>query len=286
MPLWAILLCVFAAVAAAGYGLALLLFASGGYEDWALQSLRRRLALVPGFLPPERLLQASFLIALGLFVLGLALAGRHLLGGLLLGFILGSLGLLFPHLAAAYLARKRLDRLNAELPGALEILSSSLRAGLTLHQAIERNLPRLPPTLADEFQILLGECRLGASMTDAMRRWAERVGLLDVKLTVIASELSLRHGGNLAESYLRLSQTIRERYLFNQQVQALTAEGRLQALVMTILPFVILVVMTLVRRDEMLEFLGSPLGLGSVLSVFLMQVAAYFWIRKVMEIET
>jgi tight adherence protein B len=285
VPLWAMLLCVFAAVASAGYGFASFFFASGGYEEWALQSLRRRLALVPGFLPPERLLQVSFLIAIGLFVLGLALAGRHLLGGLLLGFVLASLGMLFPHLAAAYLARKRIDRLNAELPGALEILSSSLRAGLTLHQAIERNLPRLPPTIADEFHILLGECRLGSSLTDAMRHWADRVGLMDVKLTVIASELSLRHGGNLAESYLRLSQTIRERYLFNQQVQSLTAEGRLQALVMTILPFGILAFMTLIRRNEMLEFLGSPIGIGSVVSVFVMQVAAYFWIRKVMEIE-
>jgi len=285
MPLWAVLLCVFAAVGLAGYGLASLLFVAGGYEEWALGSLRRRLALVPGFLPPERLLQASLLIALGLFVLGIALGGAHLLGGILLGLVLGSLGLLFPHLVAGYLARKRLERINAELPGTLEVLSSSLRAGLTLHQAIERNLGRMPPTIAGEFRILAGECRLGSSLPEAMRHWADRVGLMDVKLTVIASELSLRHGGNLAESYLRLAQTIRERYLFNQQVQALTAEGRMQAMVMTVLPFLILAVMTLIRREEMLGFLGSPVGLGSVFAVFVMQVVAYAWIRKVMEIE-
>jgi len=108
---------------------------------------------------------------------------------------------------------------------------------------------------------------------------------MDVKLTVIASELSLRHGGNLAETYRNLARTIRERFMFQKEVQTLTTEGRMQAIVMTLLPFVILIIMTIIRPKVMLQFLSSPIGIGSVIMVLVMQIIAYFWIKKVMEID-
>jgi len=143
----------------------------------------------------------------------------------------------------------------------------------------------MPPTIASEFKIILNECRLGSSLPDALRHWSNRIDLMDVKLTVIASELSLRHGGNLAVTYRNLSKTIRERFMFQKEVQTLTTEGRMQAIVMTLLPFVILIILTLVRHTQMLEFLSSMIGIASVILVLIMQITAYIWIRKVMDID-
>jgi len=285
--LWPIFILVFAAVAIGCYCLAKLFFEQSSYEEWALNSLNRQMVQLGGqtSLTPERILQITFMVAAGLFIIGLLAGQGNILGGILLGFMLAVIGLIAPHIIVSYLIRKRLERINEELPGALEIISSSLRAGLTLNQAIARNLDRLPVTISEEFRIILYECRLGSSMTEALRSWSERVDLMDVKLTVIASELALRHGGNLAESYIKLSKTIRDRYMFQQEVQSLTTEGRMQAIVMTILPFVILILMTLIRRKEMLEFLSSPIGIGSVVTVFVMQLIAYIWISKTMEID-
>lgn len=234
---------------------------------------------------PGRLYQTTILLCFFFFALGLLIAGSDLLAGILLGTIMAVPVFFVPSVVASYKEEKRLEKINEELPGALEILSSSMFAGLTLSQAISRNLDKLPPTIAEEFRVVANECRLGSSLNDALRNWAARNNLMDVKLTVIAAELGLRHGGDMPKTFRKLAITIRERYMFQKEVRSMTTEGRMQAIVMTALPFVILVLMTLVRRKVMLDFLTSPSGMGAIGLVLAMQVAAYFWIKKAVTIE-
>ncbi len=276
---------VFAATACGAYFLFAHVLGIGSLEHKAGSAMARRLSSVYIVVPPENVMLIAILLSSFLFLLGFFLAGRNVVAGLTFGFIMAVFGFFIPHVVITRIVEKHLQKLNEELPPSLEMLSSSLRAGLTLRQAIERNLDRLPETVAQEFGIVIYECKLGKSLNEALDNFADRTGLMDAKLTAIASELSLRHGGNLSENFQNLAKLIRERYIFQKEVAALTAEGRMQAVVMTALPFAILVLMTLIRRTEMLEFLASPVGIGSVATVFVMQVLAYIWINKVVSIE-
>jgi len=286
MLIFIIFICVFAATYAFGYIVVNLFISNSSYEERVISSIGvEKLAHISNFISPSQLYQMTIVLVAFLFLMGLLLAQGNIIGGILLGIIMAVPGFLLPSMLVSYLVSKRMEKINEELPGVLEVLSSSIFAGLTLNQAISRNIDKMPPEIASEFKIIANECRLGTSLNEAMKHWAERNTMMDVKLTVIASELALRHGGNLADTYRKLAGTIRERYMFQKEIQTLTTEGRMQAIVMTMLPFIILFVMTLIRREQMLDFLSSSIGIAAVSLVLVMQIAAYFWIKKAITID-
>ncbi len=276
---------VFASAVALGYFLVSVFVSSPRIRERALSIVGAyndvNISIV---IPPERLYLMIVLSVALMFMLGMLLAAGNIVGGVILGTVLAVPGLFIPSMGVTYAVNKRMERIHEELPGALDILSSAMSAGLTLNQAISRNLDKIPATIASEFKIIDTECRLGASLVDAMKHWADRVPLMDVRLTAIATELALRRGGDLPGTYRKLSSTIRERAMFQKEVRTLTTEGRMQAVVMTLLPFVILVIMTLIRRSEMLQFLTSSVGIGAICVVVLMQIVAYLWIKKMITI--
>lgn len=280
-----IFISVFICAAAAGYFIINIFINDKSYEERVTTSAGLDKLSQISSMSSTQMYQLIIMFAVFMFMLGMLFAKGNVIGGIVLGVIMATPAFFLPSIIVSYLVNKRLEKINEELPGVLEILSSSIYAGLTLNQAIVRNIGKMPAPISEEFRIIANECRLGSSLNDAMRHWAERNRLMDVKLTVIAAELALRHGGNLPETFRKLSTTIRERYMFQKEVQTLTTEGRSQAIVMTLLPFIILLIMTLLRREEMVEFLSSAIGIGSVFLVFVMQITAYLWIRKAITID-
>lgn len=287
MEKYLILLGVFGCFSCLGYSAALLLFVSqySTYEERAIKTLGKQLSQVHFLIDPIKLYNISILCAVSFFLLGFGLAAGDVATGLLLGIAFAIFGLLTPKIILTYMHQKRIRKLWEQLPDGLDLISSSLRAGLTLHQAIARNADKVPPVLSEELMIVMHECRLGNSLNDAMKHWAARVGLMDVWLVSIASDLGLSRGGNLADTYGSLSKLIRERQMFERELQTMTTEGRMQALVMVIIPFVILMAMTFVQQDVMLPFLAATIGKILVGVMVVMQVCAYIWIRKLVEIE-
>ncbi len=276
---------LFIAVASGAYLFFEKILSSGAFENKIQKSLTRNIPKNYLAMQPESIITISICLAAFLFLIGFFLAEKNIVAGITLGFVLAAFGIFIPHFILTRITEKRLQKLNEELPPTLEMLANSIRAGLTLLQAIERNIERLPDSSAQEFKIVLYECKIGKSLSEALNNFADRTGLMDARLTAISAELSLKHGGNLSLNFQNLAKLIRERYLFQREVSALTAEGRMQALVMTILPFAIILIMTLIRKTEMLEFLSSSIGIASVVTVFIMQLAAYIWINKIVSIK-
>ena len=268
---WMIYLYTGLAAAAFAYGVIQMFFLTryADYQERMLRSFGERgggLALV---IDPQKLQHLSILLCSGLF-----------LGGVLI-----IPGLLMPRIVFSILLARRLARISEQLPTGLELLVNSMRAGLTLGVALERNLERMPPDLREELSVVLHEFRLGTSLSDALLHWSMRIGLQDVRLVASAAVLSLRCGGSLADAFQTLGEIIRQRADFNKEVKALTAEGRFQALLMTALPFVIMIIMTLVNHATMMEFFENPIGKGLLLTMVGMQVAAFFWIRKLVSFD-
>ena len=106
-----------------------------------------------------------------------------------------------PEFIAARMRRRRAEKVRAELPDALDMVSNSLSAGLTLPQALMRNLSHFPPLVSEEFARILYDTRLGYSIGGAFDNFARRLPIPDVQMVVIASKIGVAHGGNLAESY-------------------------------------------------------------------------------------
>ena len=189
-----------------------------------------------------------------------------------------------PEFIAARMRRRRAEKVRSELPDALDMVSNSLSAGLTLPQALMRNLSHFPPLVSEEFARILYETRLGYSIGGAFDNFAKRLPIPDVQMVVIASKIGVAHGGNLADSYRMLSALLRDNMAFESELKAMTTEGRMQALVMSALPAVMIVLLGLVKRDLVAPLFTTGLGLGALAVLAAMQLLAYFWIRRIVDI--
>ena len=190
-----------------------------------------------------------------------------------------------PEFIARRMRARRAQKVRTELPDALDMVSNSLTAGLTLPQALMRNLSHFPPLVAEEFARVIYDTRLGYSIGGAFDNFAQRLPIPDVQMVVIASKIGVAHGGNLAESYRMLSTLLRDNMAFEDELRAMTTEGRMQALVMSALPLVMIVLLGLVKRDLISPLFTTVAGWGTLLVLALMQGLAYLWIRKIVDIK-
>ena len=190
-----------------------------------------------------------------------------------------------PEFIAKRLRARRAAKVRAELPDALDMVSNSLSAGLTLPQALLRNINHFPPLVAEEFARILYDTRLGFSIGGAFDNFANRLPIPDVQMIVIASKIGVAHGGNLAESYRMLSALLRDNMAFEDELRAMTTEGRMQAIVMSALPMVMIVLLGLVKRDLVSPLFTTGMGWGTLLLLAIMQGVAYLWIKKIVDIK-
>ena len=190
-----------------------------------------------------------------------------------------------PEFLAKRVRARRAAKIRAELPDALDMVSNSLSAGLTLPQALLRNLEHFPPLVGEEFARVIYDTRLGYSVGGAFDNLAARLPIPDVQMIAIASKIGVSHGGNLAENYRMLSALLRDNMAFEDELRAMTTEGRMQAIVMSALPMVMVVLLGLVKRDLVAPLFTTGAGWGTLCVLLLMQGLAYLWIRKIVDIK-
>ncbi len=256
------------------------------YTDRAVKAINAQLSENFLFVMDPQRFYVLNLLATGFgFIAGFAIADDSLASQLSAAMALAAAGFCLPRIILRILAARRLERLNRQLPEGLDLLVNSMRAGLTLYQAMQRAIAKVPKPLAAEFGVIHQELRLGSGLRDALRHWAVRNNLVDVKLVVISADIALRYGGNVTEVFDNVSRLIRSRYMFYRELRSLTGEGRLQAVVLAILPFLLLILLTIINRQSMVPFLMSGLGQCIVCIVFVMQVISYVWIKNILNIE-
>lgn len=230
---------------------------------------------------------AAMAVLAGIAVKGvLAAAGKTAAGGddvMTKASRVGETGM--PEFMARIVRRRRAAKIRAELPDALDMVSNSLSAGLTLPQALMRNLAHFPALVSEEFARILYDTRLGYSIGGAFDNFAERLPIPDVQMIAIASKIGVAHGGSLADSYRMLSALLRDNMAFEAELKAMTTEGRMQAIVMSALPAVMIVLLGLVKRDLVAPLFTTGAGWLALGILALMQALAYFWIRKIVDIK-
>lgn len=148
----------------------------------------------------------------------------------------------------------------AELPSFLRIVTSSLRSGFSLLQALQLAGREGPPLIGAEVRRVIYETNMGASVDVALERMADRLNHDEIDLFVAATVISREVGGNLAEALLSLQGTILERMKLQRQIRVLTAQARLSGMVVAVLPFSILGIISFINPGYTAILFEDPIG--------------------------
>ena len=182
-------------------------------------------------LTPSKLLTIVVGTSLGLGLLGGLV--RHNILVAAVGAIVGGAAPIF---FVWFKRNARSEKLLSQLSDAFDLMSRVIRAGQTMSQGLQAVADEFSPPIATEFAFCFEQQNLGLAPETALRELARRTGLLELKIFVLAMLVQQQTGGNLAELLDKLSHIIRERYKLRGKIQALTAEGRMQAMVLLGLP--------------------------------------------------
>lgn len=216
-------------------------------------------------------------------VAGIVLGLLGGLAGALVGILVGLAGV---EVYRRYGEGRRRRGLADQLPDALQLIVGSLRSGFSLAQAVDavgRDLP--PGTLASAFGRVAAETRIGSDIGDALERAAERLGSEDLAWVAMAVRIQRDAGGNLAEILDTTVETLRERERLRRHVWALSAEGRLSAYILIVLPILMAGWMFFIRRSYLTPLWTTPLGLLMLFGAVLLVVIGSFWISRLVRVE-
>lgn len=264
--------------------------AMDAYNEVYAEDTARALEDVFLFIPPGQVLHIARIAAVGLFVLFFLLFGdfaspRGLLVGLFFGLLGGGAALQAPRIILQVLRERRRHRFNEQLVDALSRMGNALKAGFSILQAFESIVQEGQNPIAQEFGVFLHQIRVGMKFEDALRELDRRVGSADLTLTVRAIEVARLTGGNLTDVFEKIAATIRERVRIEGRVRALTAQGRLQGIVVGAMPLLLLAAMSLIDPRMMAGFFTSVPGIALLVLALVLEIAGGLLIRKITRIQ-
>jgi tight adherence protein B len=214
----------------------------------------------------------------------LALLAALTMMNLVLAIIAAALAALLPYLYVSLLRKKRLRKINAQLPDTLDLLGRSLAVGHAFSEALNQVASEMPDPIATEFRIVFEEQKLGLSTKAALDGLSERIPLTDLRLCITAIHIQRETGGNLAEILEKVSQTIRERFKLMEDFRTLTTSSRGSAWILCALPFGIVLAMTAINPDYMSLLLHDWRGHYILGGAIILQILGMLTIKKILAI--
>ena len=186
---------------------------------------------------------------------------------------------------ARFLDERRRAKFNAQLPEALATMSNALRAGFSISQAFDSVVEQGDAPMSEEFAILQQQLKVGMGFDAALESLSQRVGSDDLTLVTTAILISRKTGGNVTEIFDKISETIRVRMRIERKVKSLTAQGRLQGIVVSLMPIFLGIIMTVIRPGLMLPFLASVSGVMCIAGMVALVAVGWLMIRKIVKID-
>jgi tight adherence protein B len=230
--------------------------------------------------PAYRLVLLSLL--LGLVGGGLAWTlSRQLLWVPVGVFILGA----FPVIKLKFDLAKRFARFEEQLPEALDVMTRALRAGYPFNETLHLVATEMDDPIAREFHIAFDEINFGVDTRWALSSLVDRTPSMSLMAIVTTVMVQRETGGNLAETFENIAKLIRGRFKFQRRVLTLTAEARMSAWVLVMIPFVLLAGMSIMNPDYVANLIYDPMGRKVVLVGIVLMILGNLWIRKLIDME-
>lgn len=180
--------------------------------------------------------------------------------------------------------KQRMNKCERQLPDAMDLIARALRAGHSFASGLRMVADELGDPIGTEFDKALNEINFGVAVPEAMKGLANRIDCPDLKFFVISVIVQRETGGNLAEILENIAHLVRERFKLQGRVRALSAEGRLSAVIMIAIPFVMALVLYLVNPEYLGLLFTDPIGKRMVTFAILMMIVGIVVMKKMIHI--
>ena len=241
-------------------------------------------------MPAARVLDLSLIVsavaafaAVGL--IGYYTGSLNIMKIIVIGSIAAVAAFPLPKVYLNFLRKQRMRKFNEQLEDALLSMSSSLKAGFSINQALEVIAQENRRPISFEFNLLIQELRLGVTLDEALEKMTRRLDCPDFELVAVSILTARQTGGELTATLERLAGVIRERVRITARIRALTAQGRMQAVIIALMPFGLLLAMINIVPDMMNAFFSTVVGILCLLSVIVLDVLGFLSIRKITNID-
>ena len=259
------------------------------FKEKTLSSQKEVLAIAGKMMlktPEEKMVLWLWCMGLGFGFLVFLLAWPHILFGVLAG----SLGFLLSWVGVKHVMRMawetRSNQIVQEMVEGLTIVTNGVKVGLSITQAMERVIKNMPGgPLAQEFQLVLNKTRLGMSVEEAFKEMGDRIDRPDVTMMVMSINILKETGGNIAETLSVIAETIRERQKLDNKIKALTAQGTMQAIIISAVPAVLLIIMCFMNKSYAHVMFGTPLGWVAILFIMALIAIGGIMMKKIVTIK-
>ena len=231
------------------------------------------------------LLGGEFMVLLVVSALAAFLIGWMLTLELATAFLLGGLVAAAIWIFVAWRAYRRRNAFTEQLGDCLTTVANALRAGYSFPQAVEVVAKEMEPPISDEFAQVSREVSMGVPLEAALEAMGRRVGSADLDLMITSVLIQREVGGNLAQILDNIGDTIQERIRMKREIFALTAQGRLSAWVLIVLPFVMALFMYIFKPEHIMVLIDDPLGRTAMFVSLFLEVIGYIVIQKIVHID-
>ncbi|MBM4366612.1 MAG: type II secretion system F family protein [Deltaproteobacteria bacterium] len=266
---------------------------TNGYVDWMMSEFDRMFIEVPRWW-----CTASIAVSVTLFAaLGFLLTsgipwspGYHVIRALVVGLLaVGPFGMPtgfnLPRFVVARMWEKRILDFEDQMLDALAFMSNGLKSGLSLLQSMDMVREELPNPISQEFALTLNEQRLGVPLEDALLNLEKRIGTEDIQIVVTSINILRQSGGNLAETFDTVANTIRERKKVEGKVRSLTAQGVAQGVIIVCMPFVLAFALWMMDPVLISRLWTTALGWALIFLMLTLQVIGGTMIRRIVKVQ-
>jgi len=214
------------------------------------------------------------------FVIGSRIVSNHLI---LLPFMAGLAYL--PFFSLVLKKNRRMQKFEAQLPEAMELMARALKAGHAFSGALKMVVEEMDEPIAEEFNKTIGEINFGVDVPEALKNLSLRVDCPDLRFFVISVIIQRETGGNLAEILENIGRLIRERFKLHGRIRVLSAEGKFSAAVLIGLPFLVASVIAIINPSYISTLITDPLGNILVAAAIFMMILGIVVMRRMIQIK-
>lgn len=197
----------------------------------------------------------------------------------------GLLAALVPFIKLYQAKRTRIAQFEEQLPDAIDIMKRAVKAGHPFSEAIHLVGDELDGPVGQEFKLTFADLNYGNDLRRAMLGLLHRIPSVTVMVLVSSVLIQKDTGGNLAEILEQIARVIRSRFKFQRRVKTLSAEGRLSAWILVLVPFVLFIAVSIIDADYLPMLLDDPMGINLIIVAFVMMMIGIIWIKRILRID-
>lgn len=225
------------------------------------------------------------LLSFGLGALFFLLLYPSVILGLIVGSLVTVLGWSVPKWGVDYLFQQRLNTFADQMVDGMIIMANGINSGLTVQQSMQRVVDNMTGPIAQEYQKVLNKLKVGGTLEDALNEMGDRLPAPDVQMFVTSVNILNQTGKGLATTFTTIMETIRERQKITKKIEALTAQGIMQGIIISCVPFILMAVFLAIDPGFIKPLFNTTLGVIFLMIMLTLQVIGGLVIRKIVSIK-